>query len=395
MMRNTLQPLNLVQAVYSVALLAVFFLVSLVTAQAATVKLAWDPSTGASGYRVYYGAASQNYTATTPAAPDLINTTACVGTPVICTYTTPDLPAGTYFAVKAFSNGNESGISNEVRSPVGNPPVANFSAAPTSGMVPLDVSFTDQSSSDTTITNRVWDFGDGSPLSNLTNPTHRYTTAGAFTASLIVRDSLGNQSSPKTVPIQATPSSGGILPSPWQSRDIGTVGIAGSTSYESGIENGTFTVKGAGADIWGYNDTFQFVYRQLNGNGTITARVASLTNTTHTAAKAGVMIRENLNGNSKNVMVKVTPGNGIAFQYRTTTGYTLGGSYRANFAPYWVRLTRAGNTFTAYQSPNGSNWTRIDSATISMATSVYVGLAVTSHDISTLCTATINNVSVN
>ncbi len=58
---NTLQPLNLAKAVYSVAMLAVFFLISVATAQAATINLAWNASTGATGYRVYYGTASGSY----------------------------------------------------------------------------------------------------------------------------------------------------------------------------------------------------------------------------------------------------------------------------------------------------------------------------------------------
>jgi len=38
----------------------------------------------------------------------------------------------------------------------------------------------------------------------------------------------------------------GALPEPWQNRDIGNVGAAGSCSYANGI----FTVNGSGADIW-------------------------------------------------------------------------------------------------------------------------------------------------
>jgi hypothetical protein len=88
---------------------------SIPTAQAGEVTLAWDASSGpVAGYRVYYGQQSGNYTSTTPTAPSLITTTI---------HTTPDLPAGTYyFAVKAFdSAGNESGFSNEVSTTVSAP----------------------------------------------------------------------------------------------------------------------------------------------------------------------------------------------------------------------------------------------------------------------------------
>jgi hypothetical protein len=47
------------------------------------------------------------------------------------------------------------------------------------------------------------------------------------------------------------------LPSPWSAIDIGDVGAAGSATFS----DGTFTIQGAGADIWGMVDAFQFVYQ--------------------------------------------------------------------------------------------------------------------------------------
>ena len=106
-------------------------------------------------------------------------------------------------------------------------------------------------------------------------------------------------------------------------------------------------------------DAFRFVYRPLNGDGTIVARVASLGNTA-SWAKTGVMIRESLDANARHAMVAITPANGVAFQRRRSTG---GGSYHTPgakvVAPYWVKLTRVGDTFTAYQSANGSTWVQV------------------------------------
>ena len=64
-------------------------------------------------------------------------------------------------------------------------------------------------------------------------------------------------------------------------------------------------------------------------------------------------------------------------------------------APYWVRITRSGNNFTAYRSANGVNWAQIGSTTaITMNNTVYVGLAVTSHSSGNLNTSVFSNVSV-
>ncbi len=180
------------------------------------------------------------------------------------------------------------------------------------------------------------------------------------------------------------------LPPPWLHQDVGSVGIVGDASYSGGV----FTIDGDGADIWGTADAFHFVYQSLAGDGEIYARVVSIENT-DTWAKAGVMIREELTADSTHATSAVTTGNGIAFQRRTTTGgsseHTAGGGYSA---PYWVRMVRSGDTFTSYESDNGTSWTEIGSASISMSTNVYIGLAVTSHDGSQLCTAEFDNVTV-
>lgn len=180
------------------------------------------------------------------------------------------------------------------------------------------------------------------------------------------------------------------LPSPWLTQDVGSVGVPGDATFAGS----TFTVKGSGADIWDTADGFRFVYRTLSGNGEVIARVAGVQNT-NAWAKAGVMIRETLAANSKHASMFLTPGNGLAFQWRSATGgastHTAGG---AAAAPYWVRMVRSGSTFTAYKSTNGTTWTSVGSSTITMASSVYVGLAVTSHNNPVLCTSTMDNVSV-
>jgi regulation of enolase protein 1 (concanavalin A-like superfamily) len=183
---------------------------------------------------------------------------------------------------------------------------------------------------------------------------------------------------------------GEALPSPWLDQDIGGPGVAGSASYASG----TFTVKGSGTDIWGTSDKFHYVYQPWSGNGTITARVSGIQNT-NPWAKAGVMIRETLAENSIHAMMVWTSGNGFAFQRRSTTGgSSLHTAGSAAGAPYWVRLVRSGNDFSAYQSADGNSWTLVGTATLTMASNVHIGLAVTSHNNTVLNTSTFTNVSV-
>jgi len=83
-------------------------------------------------------------------------------------------------------------------------------------------------------------------------------------------------------------------------------------------------------------------------------------------------------------------------QARTSTGVATDLSITGPSAkaPYWVRIVRAGDTFSGYSSPDGNTWTLIGTTTIAMATQAYVGLAVTSHDEGTLSTAVFENVTI-
>jgi glucuronoarabinoxylan endo-1,4-beta-xylanase len=184
------------------------------------------------------------------------------------------------------------------------------------------------------------------------------------------------------------------LPPPWTAQDIGSVGVVGSTTYtNSVVTNGVFTVTASGNDIWNTADGCRFVYETNGGNSTILARVRS-EQSTNAMAKAGVMIRDSLNPGAANAFIGVTPGNGLIFQYRSSTG---GGSISNNVtgisAPCWVKLVRSGNTFTGYSAPDGTNWTQQGTATFTMASTAYLGLAVTAHNNSSLCMAAFDNVS--
>ena len=62
-------------------------------------------------------------------------------------------------------------------------------------------------------------------------------------------------------------------------------------------------------------------------------------------------------------------------------------------APYWVKMVRAGSTFSGYQSSDGTNWTLVFSTSITMGSNVYIGLAVTAHNNGALNTSTFTSVA--
>jgi regulation of enolase protein 1 (concanavalin A-like superfamily) len=181
----------------------------------------------------------------------------------------------------------------------------------------------------------------------------------------------------------------GLLPG-WTNADVGTVPFAGNAT----LTGGTYTVTGSGADVWGNADQFNYAYRSLTGDGTIVARVASEQNVSPWV-KAGVMIRETLTAGSAHAFMFVSPAKGTAFQRRGVAGgpsVSTSGPMAA--APRWVKLTRSGNTFTAYDSADGVTWTVVGTDTIPMGSTVFVGLAVTSHNAGASATATFDSVTI-
>jgi len=147
-------------------------------------------------------------------------------------------------------------------------------------------------------------------------------------------------------------------------------------------------------------DEFRFVYKRLNGDGTIIARVDSVVNT-NAWAKAGVMIRENLDWASRHASVFVTPGQGVAFQRRLANndaGVTI--NQTGVQAPLWVKLVRTGNLLTAQHSADGKTWVDVTSTagassdTVVMGGTIYIGLALTSHSEGVATTAEFSGIQI-
>ena len=188
----------------------------------------------------------------------------------------------------------------------------------------------------------------------------------------------------------------------WTRVDIGAPTPSSITTYDPAT--GTWTIQASGSDIWGTADQFCLVYRYLHGDGQITARVVSIGNATNQWCKVGVMMRESLDAGSNDAYMVMTPGaaedHAETFQWRSASnpngGYVGGGSMGL---PYWVRLVRQGDTFIGYYSSNGSDWAEAGEVTIPMRANgeeagCYIGLCVTSHAAGSLCTATVDNVSI-
>ncbi|MGE5611899.1 MAG: PA14 domain-containing protein, partial [Bacillota bacterium] len=202
-------------------------------------------------------------------------------------------------------------------------------------------------------------------------------------------------------------TAGSDLPSQWTSVDVGGPYYTGSAGYASGV----FDITGGGADIWGANDQFQYVYQEKSGDFVMTARVRYQQNT-NVWAKAGIIVRteaddgfgtitfDPTNSAAPWAMMAVTPANGVQFQWKTfaggngNTGWSGGA---ADAVPMYLRLVRTGSTLVGFYSVDGTDgsWSQLGSAYTIHGDKVAVGLGVTSHDDTMTSMAVFSDVSLN
>ena len=176
-------------------------------------------------------------------------------------------------------------------------------------------------------------------------------------------------------------------------------GISASMSTFTEGPVGTYTMTARSDNITDPSDSFHYVYMQLSGPGSIVVKVESVTETS-TSAKAGVMIRETLEPDSKYAMVFSRPDGGIRFRRRNETAGESTNSVDNNLAvPHWVKLERdTAGLLTASHSVDGVNFVPVDdqslgsSATVQMNTAVFIGLALSSNNPEETCTAVFSDV---
>jgi hypothetical protein len=199
----------------------------------------------------------------------------------------------------------------------------------------------------------------------------------------------------------ATPPAAPSLPattsitSGFSNVSIGGATPAGGATYSGG----TWSVQGGGTEIWGTSDSCHFAYQAITGDCAIVAKVDSVQNT-HLNAKAGVMMRTNLDQGAPRAWMTISGGAKLEQNIQGLTVY--GGTNYSNktlatsLPSYWVKLERIGNIVTGYVSPDGTNWAATDVGRINapVPSTIYVGLVVCSFVNGTLNTSAFSNVQI-
>ncbi|MDW5549990.1 PKD domain-containing protein, partial [Methanosarcina sp.] len=155
-------------------------------------------------------------------------------------------------------------------------PVAAFSASPTSGNLPLSVTFTDKSTNSPT--SWKWNFGDGTS-STARNPTHKYSAEGKYTVTLTATNSAGSNTVTKSNYITVTATSQAPVADFWGSPLSGkaplkvtfTEASKGSpTTWRWDFGDGTYSTQKSPVHTYSVAGTYTVKLTSINTAGSNT-----------------------------------------------------------------------------------------------------------------------------
>lgn len=161
-----------------------------------------------------------------------------------------------------------------------------------------------------------------------------------------------------------------------EGADNGSVSLGGNSE--------TITLSSKSGDAWGSLDDVDLIWTTVTGDFEVVANVESVT-FSNQHAKYGIMIRQNLDGDSINAFAYVKPSDDrVWYGDRVEIGGLTSTDYQSNsYSPSWLKLKRDGDTITAFCSEDGVSWTEYARNELAFNAEVYVGLAIAAKNTET------------
>jgi TolB protein len=175
--------------------------------------------------------------------------------------------------------------------------------------------------------------------------------------------------------------------------DVGKVSHAGSTEYDAA--NTTYTITGSGNNMWAAEDDFQFAWKKMSGDVTLTADISFIGLGGVPHRKGVLMIRQSLDADSVYVDAALH-GNGLtALQFRDEKGAVTQDIESNDFSTQRMRLEKRGDFFYLYLASGSADLHPAGAAIrVPIKGPFYVGIGVCAHDKSVVETAVFSNVIV-
>jgi hypothetical protein len=171
---------------------------------------------------------------------------------------------------------------------------------------------------------------------------------------------------------------------------LGAFNCSGATTIDQATGVWTQTADDCVPSVPYTSDNLSFALQQLCGDGSITAKVESVT----PLGWAGITFRESVDPDSKKVQLMANASQLLRREVRSTTG---GMATPTQFPAYnmdWIRIERQGDYFRGYISPNGTNWFFLFNVYLPMDECAFVGVVTNNYNVNLPATSTFTNVVI-
>jgi TolB protein len=160
--------------------------------------------------------------------------------------------------------------------------------------------------------------------------------------------------------------------------DVGGPALPGTTAYDAQTQ--TYTIVGAGTNMWAARDEFQFAWRKMTGDFVVRTHAAFVGAGVDPHRKVGWIVRQSLDAESPYVDAAVHGDGLTSRQFRSTTGAATEQLQSAVTKPDVIQLERRGGTYIMSVARFGEPFTATETSAVDLGDEVYIGLFVCSHN---------------
>jgi len=174
--------------------------------------------------------------------------------------------------------------------------------------------------------------------------------------------------------------------------DIGNIDNKGSVVYNP--ESQEYIIEGSGSNMWSDQDEFHFLWKPLDGDFLLRAKIEFVGIGVEPHRKTGWTIRDSLGTSSPHVSA-VVHGDGLtSLQFRRIQGAETEEVKSEGQGPAMIQLERKGNRYTMSTSHDGNSYLSVHIEDVNLKNKVYVGLFVCSHNADVIEKVIFRNVEI-
>ncbi len=173
--------------------------------------------------------------------------------------------------------------------------------------------------------------------------------------------------------------------------DVGNPVTAGSATYDPDTQ--TYSLTGAGKNMWFGDDQFHFAYQKIKGDFIIRATIEFVGEGAAAHRKIGIIAKNELTADAPHANASIHGDTLSSIQYRTETGADTQEVKLNVFHPTDIEFQRKGDTFTLSAAVFGENFKSV-SQVVDLNDEVYAGIFICSHVEAVAETAIFRNVRV-